>query len=58
LDIQKYFIILYWQNKSERDKLKIIPHGNSDKRGVFPQERLLDPILLDFVWLKLKERGE
>jgi tRNA (Thr-GGU) A37 N-methylase len=25
LDVNKYLIILYWQDRAERDKLKVIP---------------------------------
>lgn len=32
---KKYFIILYWQDKAERDKLQVVPHGKTEKRGVF-----------------------
>ena len=35
LEVNKYFIVLYWQDRAERDKLKVIPHGKSDKRGCF-----------------------
>jgi tRNA (adenine37-N6)-methyltransferase len=31
----KYLIILYWQDSAERDKLKVIPHGKTYKRGIF-----------------------
>ena len=31
----KYMLVLYWQDKSSRDKLKVIPHGKTHKRGVF-----------------------
>lgn len=32
---KKHFIVLYWQDKAERDKLKVVPHGKTEKRGVF-----------------------
>ncbi len=35
LDNNKHLIILYWQDRAERDKLKVIPHGKTEKRGVF-----------------------
>jgi tRNA (adenine37-N6)-methyltransferase len=31
----RYLIILYWQDRAERDKLKVIPHGKTEKRGIF-----------------------
>ncbi|MGC9516704.1 MAG: tRNA (N6-threonylcarbamoyladenosine(37)-N6)-methyltransferase TrmO [Methanomicrobiales archaeon] len=36
-DIASYenLIILYWQDRSSRDTLKVIPPGQSRKRGVF-----------------------
>ena len=33
--LSKHFIILYWQDKAERDKLQVVPHGKTEKRGVF-----------------------
>jgi tRNA-Thr(GGU) m(6)t(6)A37 methyltransferase TsaA len=31
----KHIIVLYWCDKAERNLLKIIPFGKSEKRGVF-----------------------
>jgi len=31
----KNLIILYWQDRSSRDILKVIPPGQTEKRGVF-----------------------
>lgn len=30
-----YLYILYWLDKAERDKLKVIPPGQHEKKGVF-----------------------
>jgi tRNA (adenine37-N6)-methyltransferase len=35
LDKYKHLIILYWQDRSARNKLKVIPPGQTKKRGVF-----------------------
>ncbi len=35
IDVNKYLIILYWQDRAERDKLKVIPYGKTEKRGIF-----------------------
>jgi tRNA-Thr(GGU) m(6)t(6)A37 methyltransferase TsaA len=35
IDQHKYLYILYWLDKAERDKLKVIPPGQSEKKGVF-----------------------
>ena len=31
----EYLLILYWQDKAERDKLKATPPGESEEKGVF-----------------------
>ena len=31
----KYLFVLYWCDKSERNLLKVVPHGKTKKRGVF-----------------------
>ena len=56
LDIQKYFIILYWQDRAERDKLKIFPHGKSDKRGVFSTRAPVRPNPIGLCLVELVNR--
>lgn len=35
IERHKYYYILYWLDKAERDKLKGIPPGKTKERGVF-----------------------
>ena len=35
IERHKYYLIFYWFDKSERDKLKGIPPGKTKERGVF-----------------------
>ena len=53
LDIYKYFIILYWQDKAERDKLKVVPHGKTEKRGIFSTRAPVRPNPIGFCLVKL-----
>jgi tRNA-Thr(GGU) m(6)t(6)A37 methyltransferase TsaA len=53
LDIHKYYIILYWQDRAERDKLKVIPHGKNEKRGIFSTRAPVRPNPIGFCLVKL-----
>jgi tRNA (adenine37-N6)-methyltransferase len=53
LDIDKYYIILYWQDQAERDKLKVIPHGKTEKRGIFSTRAPVRPNPIGFCLVKL-----
>lgn len=53
MDIQKYFIILYWQDRAERDKLKVFPHGKSEKMGVFSTRAPVRPNHIGFCLVEL-----
>lgn len=53
LEVNKYFIILYWQDRAERDKLKVIPYGKSDERGVFSTRAPLRPNPIGFCMVEL-----
>lgn len=53
LDIQKYFIILYWQDRAERDKLKVFSHGKSEKMGVFSTRAPVRPNPIGFCLVEL-----
>lgn len=35
IESKKYYHVLYWLNKAERDKLKGVPPGKTEERGVF-----------------------
>ena len=60
-DIQrhKYYYILYWLDKAERDKLKGIPPGKTKERGVFSIRSPIrpNPIALCLVELINVERN-
>jgi tRNA (adenine37-N6)-methyltransferase len=39
----KHLIVLYWMDRAEKHKLKVIPHGKTDKRGIFSTRAPLRP---------------
>ena len=51
LDVNKYLIILYWQDRAERDKLKIVPYGK--KRGIFSTRAPVRPNPIGFCLVEL-----
>jgi tRNA-Thr(GGU) m(6)t(6)A37 methyltransferase TsaA len=53
LDNYKYLIILYWQDRAERDKLKVIPHGKREERGVFSTRAPVRPNPIGFCLVEL-----
>lgn len=55
LDKNKYYIILYWQDRAERDKLKVVPHGKLDERGVFSTRAPVRPNPIGLCLVELLE---
>ena len=53
LAVNKYLIILYWQDSAERDKLKVIPHGKTKKRGIFSTRAPVRPNPIAFCLVEL-----
>jgi tRNA-Thr(GGU) m(6)t(6)A37 methyltransferase TsaA len=53
LDANKYLIILYWQDRAERDKLKVIPYGRIAKRGIFSTRAPVRPNPIAFCVVEL-----
>jgi tRNA (adenine37-N6)-methyltransferase len=53
LDVNKYLIILYWQDRAERDKLKVIPHGKTKNRGIFSTRAPVRPNPIAFCLVEL-----
>jgi tRNA-Thr(GGU) m(6)t(6)A37 methyltransferase TsaA len=53
LEIHKYLIILYWQDRAERDKLEVVPHGKTEKRGIFSTRAPVRPNPIGFCLVKL-----
>ena len=53
LDLNKYLIILYWQDRAERDKLKVIPYGKTEKRGIFSTRAPVRPNPIGFCLIEL-----
>jgi tRNA-Thr(GGU) m(6)t(6)A37 methyltransferase TsaA len=49
----KYLIILYWQDRTERDKLKVIPYGKKEKRGIFSTRAPVRPNPIAFCVVEL-----
>lgn len=55
IDRNKYYIILYWQDRAERDKLKVVPHGKSEERGVFSTRAPVRPNPIGMCLIELLE---
>ena len=53
LDNTEHLIILYWQDRAERDKLKVVPHGKTKLRGVFSTRAPVRPNPIGFCLVKL-----
>ena len=53
LDVNKYLIILYWQDRAERNKLKVIPHSKTGKRGIFSTRAPVRPNPIGFCLVEL-----
>ena len=53
LEANKYLIILYWQDRAERDKLKVIPYGRTEKRGIFSTRAPVRPNPIAFCLVEL-----
>jgi tRNA (adenine37-N6)-methyltransferase len=56
LEANKYLIILYWQDRAERDKLKVIPHGKTEKRGIFSTRAPVRPNPIGFCVVELLDK--
>lgn len=55
IDKNKYYIVLYWQDRAERDKLKVVPHGKSEERGVFSTRAPVRPNPIGICLVELLE---
>ena len=53
LSVNKYLIILYWQDRAERDKLKVVPYGKTEKRGIFSTRAPVRPNPIGFCLVEL-----
>jgi tRNA-Thr(GGU) m(6)t(6)A37 methyltransferase TsaA len=58
LDVNKYLIILYWQDRTERDKLKVIPYGKTEKRGIFSTRAPVRPNPIGFCLIELVDMNK
>ncbi len=58
LEANKYLIILYWQDSAERDKLKVMPHGKTKKRGVFSTRAPVRPNPVGFCLVELVDMNQ
>jgi tRNA-Thr(GGU) m(6)t(6)A37 methyltransferase TsaA len=58
LDLNKYLIILYWQDRAERDKLKVIPYGKTEKRGIFSTRAPVRPNPIGFCLIELVDMNK
>lgn len=55
---QDHFMIFYWQDHAERDKLKVIPHGKTKERGVFSTRAPVRPNPIGFCLVEIVEVNE
>ena len=51
----EYIIVLYWMDKANREKLKVVPPGESEERGVFATRSPSRPNPIGFCVAKLLE---
>ena len=58
LEANKYLIILYWQDRAERDKLKVIPYGRTEKRGIFSTRAPVRPNPIAFCLVELVDMNK
>lgn len=58
LEANKYLIILYWQDRAERDKLKVIPYGRTEKRGIFSTRAPVRPNPIAFCLVELLDMNK
>jgi len=55
IEHHKYYMVFYWQDRAERDKLKVVPHGKTEKRGVFYTRAPVGPNPIGFCLVELLE---
>jgi tRNA (adenine37-N6)-methyltransferase len=53
INIDDHLIILYWQDRAERDKLKVVPHNKVEERGVFSTRAPVRPNPIAFCIVEL-----
>ena len=58
LEANKYLIILYWQDRAERNKLKVIPYGRTEKRGIFSTRAPVRPNPIAFCLVELLDMNK
>lgn len=52
-DKHSHYMIFYWQNHAERNKLKVVPHGRTDERGVFSTRAPVRPNPIGFCLVEI-----
>lgn len=52
-DKNSHYMIFYWQNHAERNKLKVVPHGRTDERGVFSTRAPVRPNPIGFCLVEI-----
>lgn len=58
INVHDYYMIFYWQHQAERDKLKVVPHGKTKKRGVFSTRAPVRPNPIGFCLVEILEINE
>jgi tRNA-Thr(GGU) m(6)t(6)A37 methyltransferase TsaA len=48
IDLHSHYMIFYWQDHAVRNQLKVVPHGKTEKRGVFSTRAPVRPNPIGF----------
>lgn len=48
IDLHGHYMIFYWQDHAVRNQLKVVPHGKTEKRGVFSTRAPVRPNPIGF----------
>lgn len=51
----EYLYVFYWQDKAERDKLKVTPPGELGEKGVFSIRSPARPNPIALAWLRYRK---
>jgi len=52
-DKNHYYMVFYWQDHADRNKLKVVPHGKTDERGVFSTRAPVRPNPIGFCLVEI-----
>ena len=52
-DKNRHYMVFYWQDHADRNKLKVVPHGKTDERGVFSTRAPVRPNPIGFCLVEI-----